>query len=257
MHHSVCRIVIDPEPSSGVWNMAVDESLLESAVGSGVCTVRVYEWARPTISLGYFQPFPAADGGPDAAEAVGDLPVVRRLTGGGAILHHLELTYSCCVPSGHPAVQDPRRLCRCVHEGILACLAELGVDAAQLRGQSKRADSQPFLCFGRGDPNDILLDGHKILGSAQRRRRGAVLQHGSLLLNRSPHAPEFPGLVDLRPDVALPADLPVRLARFIGMRLSADVEAGTLTDSELTLAHRLRDERYSNRRWTEKPRKPS
>ena len=101
----------------------------------------------------------------------------------------------------------------------------------------------------------MLLAGHKVLGSAQRRRRGAVLQHGSLLLQRSPHAPDLFGLIDLCPDRPLPADLAFRLAHAIAARLSDAPKEGSLVDEELTLAHRLRTQRYTARRWTEKYKK--
>ena len=254
MSRLFCRVLIDPEPNSGAWNMAVDEALLESAVGQGVCSVRVYEWAEPTVSLGYFQPHkPPGDEG--AADELRHLPVVRRLTGGGAILHHRELTYSCCVPADHPVVADPRRLYACVHAGVVQCLEESGLEGARVRGDSGQgAEQKTFLCFRRGDPNDVLLDGEKILGSAQRRRRGAVLQHGSLLLERSPHVPELPGLKDLRREWQPPDEFASRLAECIGQRLASTFARGSLTDEERALAHRLRRQRYANRRWTEKVR---
>jgi lipoyl(octanoyl) transferase len=187
---TACRILIDPEPAPGVWNMAVDELLLESAIESGVCSVRVYRWAEPTVSLGHFQ---------NAAAITGELaalPLVRRLSGGGAILHHHELTYSCAVPSGHAAIRNPTDLYETAHAAIIRVLAGIGI-AAQMRGDTQAGDESAFLCFSRGDPRDVVLHGHKIVGSAQRRRRGAVLQHGSVLLKASEFAPDYPGLLDL------------------------------------------------------------
>jgi lipoate-protein ligase A len=188
------RVVIESEPEDGVRNMAVDEALLEAALDRGECTVRWYRWREATVSLGYFQ-------GSEAAAAIPgllDLPIVRRLTGGGAILHHHEWTYSCAVPPGNPLAENPTQIYDRVHERIVAALAEQKIRAA-LRGEALADREGTFLCFGRGDPRDIVLNGHKILGSAQRRRRGAVLQHGSLLVQSSEHAPQFPGLVDLEP----------------------------------------------------------
>jgi lipoyl(octanoyl) transferase len=192
------RLVIEPEPQSGARNMAIDEALLGAALERGQCTVRWYRWDSATVSLGYFQKSEAAA----AIPHLKGLPVVRRLTGGGAILHHLEWTYSCAVPAEHPLAQSPLRIYELVHERIIAALAERGVSSA-LRGTSLSGAEGTFLCFGRGDPRDIVLAGQKIVGSAQRRRRGGVLQHGSLLLHRSEYAPEFPGVLDLAPGVAL------------------------------------------------------
>jgi lipoyl(octanoyl) transferase len=189
------RVVIESEPQDGARNMAVDEALLEAALERGECTVRWYRWKAATVSLGYFQSAEAADTIPELA----GLPRVRRLTGGGAILHHHEWTYSCSVPAGHSLAESPTRIYDRVHKRVVAALAEQGIRAA-LRGEALADREGTFLCFGRGDPRDIVLAGHKILGSAQRRRRGAILQHGSLLVRRSAHAPQFPGLLDLVTD---------------------------------------------------------
>ncbi len=251
-------MILDPEPNSGVWNMAVDESLLESAVQSRWCTVRVYEWAEPTVSLGYFQRFTELE------ERLKGLPIVRRLTGGGAILHHRELTYSCFLPPGHPLTAVPTQIYTCVHKAVLNWLARLGVKDALLRSQlqqkelrkgEQRYEQQTprFLCFGRGDPNDIVLDGSKILGSAQRRRRGAVLQHGSLLLERSEFAPTFSGLCDLRPELK-PAELSkVSLGTEIAEALSnGPIVVEELSSEERQTAHKLLLQRYSSDAWTQK-----
>jgi lipoyl(octanoyl) transferase len=192
-----CRLVIETDPQSGVRNMAIDEALLEAALEEGRCTVRWYRWESATVSLGYFQ---RADEAAAMPELCG-LPVVRRLTGGGAILHHHEWTYSCAVPADHRLAQDPSQIYGLVHERIVRALTEAGVHSTALRGVKSPADEGTFLCFGRGDERDIVLAGHKIVGSAQRRRRGGVLQHGSLLLRRSEHASQFPGVLDLAPSV--------------------------------------------------------
>jgi lipoate-protein ligase A len=217
-----CRVVIEPEPQDGVRNMALDEALLEAALERGDCTVRWYRWSAATVSVGYFQAAEAAAGIPGLA----GLPIVRRLTGGGAILHHHEWTYSCTLPTGHPLADSPTSIYDRVHERVVAALAEQGIRAA-LRGEALAEREGTFLCFGRGDPRDIVLGGHKILGSAQRRRRGAVLQHGSLLVHRSEHAPQFPGLLDLVPPERSPkaginAPFITTLAASIG-RLFGDV----------------------------------
>jgi lipoate-protein ligase A len=207
-----CRLVIEPEPQSGVRNMAVDEALLEAALEHGECTVRWYRWQTATVSLGYFQ-----DAAPAATiPGLGKLPVVRRLTGGGAILHHHEWTYSCAVPAEHPLAQTPLSIYELVHQRIIASLAEQGIHSATLRGASGSGEEAAFLCFGRGDPRDVVLNGHKIVGSAQRRRRGAVLQHGSVLLRRSEYAEQFPGILDLAPEVTLDDEFIGRLGESIG-----------------------------------------
>ncbi|MEZ6060002.1 MAG: biotin/lipoate A/B protein ligase family protein [Planctomycetaceae bacterium] len=195
----LCDLIIEPKPLDGFRNMAADAELLDHVSRHGDrSVVRIYGWSEPTLTLGYFQK--------DASDSVPvhlqQCPQVRRLTGGGAILHDQEITYSCVIPAGHPVSSNPIRLYELVHYAIIDSLAASGVTAA-MRGrlfeqsgtQSRR---QPFLCFQRGDERDVVCRGFKIAGSAQRRRRGTVLQHGSILLRASHLTPEVPGLLDLQ-----------------------------------------------------------
>lgn len=172
--------------------MAVDESLLEAAVARDQCAVRLYRWSEATISLGYFQPADALVAFPEFAR----LPSVRRLSGGGAILHHHELTYSCALPASHELARRPEFLYVQIHQGLVDLLMQYGI-ASRLRGGAKKPADESFFCFGRSDSRDIVINNYKVLGSAQRRRRCAVLQHGSLLLKKSCHVPEFLGILDL------------------------------------------------------------
>ncbi len=185
------QVVVETLARSGAENMATDESLLEQAIAAGLETLRLYRWNEPTVSLGYFQ----KDDDPVLRQRFAGLPRVRRLSGGGALLHDRELTYSIALPATHPLADAPTVLYDRVHGALVDWLNSLGAPA-RVRGE-KRNEPEPFLCFGRGDPRDVVLGPHKIIGSAQRRRRGAILQHGALLLERSPFAPEFPGLFDL------------------------------------------------------------
>lgn len=229
---NVCRLIVDPAPGAGVWNMAVDETLLESAT-AGICTVRWYRWEQATLSLGYFQ---------SAETALGDLrlrnlPIVRRLTGGGAIVHHHELTYSCAVPALHPLATAPRRLYTAVHEQIIGVLAEFSYSAA-LRGTQAPSRAAEYLCFGRMDDFDVVMGVHKVLGSAQRRRKGAVLQHGSLVLENSEWAPMFPGIFECGGQRASIPDLLERLADALAGLLGPVHEKCSLSDSECQAAAR-------------------
>ncbi|MCA9089914.1 MAG: hypothetical protein KDA90_14925 [Planctomycetaceae bacterium] len=185
-----CHAVWDGS-HSGLRNMVTDGVLLDAAVQNQFCSLRFYEWSQPTISLGHFQP----DNDPVVQQRFPNLAQVRRLSGGGAILHDRELTYSCSLPAAHPLVRNPGQVYDIVHQGIIEVLARHGVDC-RMRGAAL-SGPEPFLCFGRGDPRDIVIGNNKIVGSAQRRRSGAVLQHGSILLSTSPHAPEFPGIQEL------------------------------------------------------------
>jgi lipoate-protein ligase A len=194
---------LDPAAdATGAWNMAADEWLLARAVEVGEAALRFYLWGQPTVSLGHFQ---------DAAEIpteLSALPAVRRLSGGGAIIHDRELTYSLALPVSHPLCNNPRQIYELAHTAIREALARLGAVIA-VRGLTNADLAGRYLCFGRGDSFDLVvatatqppyreLPGPwKIVGSAQRRRKGAVLQHGSILLAASAHAPEFPGLREL------------------------------------------------------------
>jgi len=203
----ICQVLIEDAPQTGAWNMALDEALLESGAGEGLCWLRWYRWSEPTVSLGYFQ-----DG--EIPTDLRSLPVVRRLSGGGAILHHHEWTYSVVVPSQHPLARNPPELYGVVHDRIINVLAELGV-LSKKRGSMAAFTDDTFLCFQRGDANDVLIGRHKVLGSAQRRRRGAILQHGSLLMAASSHAVELPGLHDLGLDRSLAEGIVQKLANSV------------------------------------------
>jgi lipoate-protein ligase A len=241
-------LLVERELHSGAWNMAFDEALLEAARETGLLAVRFYRWNEPTLSLGYFQKR-LPDSFPEPLRL---LPRVRRLSGGGAILHHREWTYSCVLPPEHPLALNPVRLYEVVHQQIAGLLNEQNV-AATLRGETLIGNAEePFLCFGRQDPRDIVLGPHKIVGSAQRRRRGAVLQHGSLLLERSEFAPMYSGLFDLaRKDLPITESIP-RLAESILRQLS-DADVGQWEEivpaDILNEAERLEREKYQQINW--------
>ncbi len=187
------HLILDP-PQSGVWNMAVDAALLEESLARDTIFLRLYRWSEATVSLGYFQKGTEQQHDPRLA----NLPTVRRLSGGGAILHHHEQTYSCCLPASHPLAQQPSQLYEQIHAVFVEWLSEFGVAVAP-RGRDSNRPEEPFLCFLREAAPDLVVNGNKVLGSAQRRRRGAVLQHGSFLLRASEHVPELLGVSEIAP----------------------------------------------------------
>ena len=267
LHHSALilhhfRLLLDP-PAPGAWNMAVDEALLEAAAADGQCTLRFYQWAEPTLSLGYFQTYADRDCHAASRQCAGGASGKRR-RGHPA---RFRVTYSLAVPDRHPLAIDRLRTYQVVHNALIEVLSQWGIEASLfvvdakkltggddvgrrpsrssspghrpggpdqsyppigLTGQefseplARWADNtgstapitpgrcpglgepssfgavrQPFLCFQRRAPGDVLVAGEKVAGSAQRRCRGAVLQHGSVLLARSPAAPELLGLKEL------------------------------------------------------------
>lgn len=244
--------------------MAVDEALLHEAATSGIAALRFYRWSRPTLSLGYFQSY--ADRQQHGASVEADC--VRRQSGGGAILHDHELTYSLAVPRGHPLAADAESLYNAVHGEIIAALRRcLPNGFAPTRIYPYAADtsgvavSKPFLCFERRTRGDVLfaevlnnqlVSTHKIAGSAQRRSRGAVLQHGSILIARSEYAPELAGLADVCDNssdtTSLASDLSNQICRAVGL----NVIDRTLSDQSSALANTLEVEKYRNRLWLER-----
>jgi lipoyl(octanoyl) transferase len=226
--------------------MAVDETLLESAAASGGCTLRFYGWSEPTLSLGYFQSYAEREThGPSRRCAL-----VRRQTGGGAILHDHELTYSLAVSVAHPLAEDPMQLYNAVHTALVETLSRFGVAARLCTGPAEGAHSeQPFLCFQRRTSGDVLLGDSKICGSAQRRRRGAVLQHGSLLWARSAQAPELPGIEEQTGKQLNQGEFADAWQRQLAARLRLEFESGGLTERELQEVRSLTVEKYDGARW--------
>jgi lipoate-protein ligase A len=175
------------DPAAGPTNMAADELLAEDPSVDEGLAIRLYGWSRPTLSLGAFQRH--ADAAPLAAAS--GLPLVRRSSGGGAILHGTDLTYAAAISREHPLAASPQRLYDVLHAAMVDVLQETGFAAelfsAARHGQRPQGESGPdgpLLCFDRRAGGDIVVGPLKVMGSAQRRLAGRVLQHGSLLLER-------------------------------------------------------------------------
>jgi lipoate-protein ligase A len=254
----LCRLIVDP-PQDGAWNMAVDEALLEDAAGGGQATLRFYQWSEPTLSLGYFQAY----GERHAHAASRTAAAVRRLSGGGALLHDRELTYSLSLPATHALARRSSELYAAVHAALIEALAALGDGAhphgdGTPRGEPADERREPFLCFlRRSDPDVVMAGGAsrppaKVLGSAQRRRRGAVLQHGSVLLDSSPRAPELPGIAQLT-GIAIQAGVLIGpWSARLAPSLARELRPAELEPSLREIAQQLQHERYGNPRWTER-----
>ena len=242
--------------------MAVDEALLKSANDTGQITLRFYQWAAPTLSLGYFQK--AADRTLHTASAGCDM--VRRSSGGGAIVHDRELTYSLSLPGTNRWSSKQNDLYGSVHEAVVSYLREIGVAASQfdvpLAPNGPGADTTPdekatgnrrrFLCFERRTAGDIVLKKFKVGGSAQRRLSGATLQHGSLLLNRSDCAPELPGISDLAELSVSDSQLLDGLISALANGLDLSLKAVSLTAEQKENANKILEEKYGNAGWTSK-----
>ena len=246
------RLLVHP-PAEAAWNMAVDQALLESAAAGGAPVLRFYRWQQPTLSLGYFQQADDRRRHPDSA----GLTVVRRATGGGAIVHDHEVTYSLAMPLPDRGRRTVAVLYDVVHQAIRQSLAELGIAATRFAdtGRPAVADPPPFLCFQRRTADDLIVAGYKVVGSAQRRAAGAVLQHGSILLRVSRFAPELPGIVDLTGRACQADPLQQRLADTIPALRGHAVQRArwercTLTAEERRRAETVAQEKFAEPNWT-------
>jgi lipoate-protein ligase A len=239
------RLIVDP-PAAGAWNMAVDEVLLDWAAASGGCCLRLYRWEEATLSLGYFQQY--ADRAGHAPSL--DCPVVRRASGGGAILHDADWTYSVALSASHPLAVHRLYLYRAIHTALVDLLAEYGLRASLCSPSDRGPTPAPFLCFQRRSEGDVLVAGHKVAGSAQRRREGAVLQHGSVLLARSPAAPELHGVKDLLGTELDESRFGAEWLQRLTSVLNIPREMGSLTDVEKQQAQAIVALKYGCSEWT-------
>lgn len=164
-------------PDDGPGNMARDEALMRWTARTGNAAFRVYGWAAPTLSLGRNQ---RARGcyNLDLARDRG-IGIVRRPTGGRALLHHREITYSATLPAATPA--EASRAYAAINAVLLDALRSMGVDASLAAGADAVAPGlRP--CFDAPSAHEIVVRGRKLVGSAQWRHEGALLQHGSILV---------------------------------------------------------------------------
>ncbi len=233
MTAAVLPVWWDPA-GDGPGNMAADELLADEAERRGGPVVRIYGWTTTTVSLGAFQPLAEAE----ACPAIAGLPLVRRPSGGGAIIHGSDLTYAAAVPKGHPWGSTPQALYDAMHEAMATVLGQMGVAARLHVPTDADPPADAFLCFARRSAGDLVTPPHgspasggdaKIMGSAQRRLGTAVLQHGSLLLATNTSVGQearHSGLADLVPGNASSNDVGGWQARRI-----ADLWLGRVAES--------------------------
>lgn len=253
----------------GATNMAVDEAILEAvAAGEQPPTLRFYGWQPACLSLGYAQPWQVVDW--EACAAHG-WDVVRRPTGGRAILHVDELTYSVVGPEQEPRLQGgilPSYLR--LSDALAMGLEQLGV-TPQRAGAPGEGDVQGPVCFDQPSNYEITSGGRKLVGSAQARRRGMVLQHGTLPLygdlRRIVYALQYEG-EEAREAAATALTASAQtLEECLGQRISYGeavaalaggfttalnlrLEPGKLSAAEQERALRIRAEKYADESWT-------
>jgi lipoate-protein ligase A len=228
--------------ADGPHNMAADEVLLEAAL-AGTASLRFYGWTTATVSLGYFQPERVRLEDPRLA----GLPFVRRPSGGGTLIHHHEVTYAVGLPAGPPWQTGPSWLTR-MHELIAAALARLGV-AARPHVPAGDEPFRGFLCFQHFTAGDLLIGPGKVVGSAQRRRHKALIQHGSILLAASPHAPALPGIRELSGHTLRVEDVCTALEHEWARQTGWDLRPADWTASERRRVEELAAHKYGSDEW--------
>lgn len=208
--------VHDPEPHDAALNMALDEVLLGRATGP---TLRVYRWTRPAVSFGYFGKVA------DVEAAWPGREMVRRWTGGGIVPHGADVTYTLVVPRGLAFFRlGAEEAYRVIHERIAALLAGQG---SAVRLAVAAAAKVSDACFENAARHDLLADGGKIAGAAQRRTRAGLLHQGSVQT------------------VARPADFRGQLAR----AFADEIVLRPLKADELAEARELAAAKYSTSAW--------
>ena len=244
-------------------NMAIDEAVFRLNRREGLPpTLRFFGWQPPAVSLGYFQKT-SREIDVAACRQAG-IDIVRRPTGGKAVLHEHELTYSLAAPADHPLFTgDIVGTYRVVSACIVEALRRLGL-TPEIAFEGRTAAGTPLegYCFAAPSRYELLVGGRKICGSAQVRARGAFLQHGSLLADLDPM--RIASVMGVSVDGVTKTTTALReqlgrivgyddLARLLrgafedtlGVRL---VESG-LSPAEESLMQRLLSEKYSTDRW--------
>lgn len=221
------------------WNMAVDEMLLDTAADS-VPVLRFYAWDKPSVSIGYFQQIDAIRS--QLPQDTG-YTIVRRPTGGGAVIHDTDVTFSLVIPESLAAgaVVDSYRL---INESIIRTLA--GNDTLYLHPDAPAGGSQsaPRFCFKEPTRYDIIWQSVKIGGSAQRRRRGYILHQSSFFYNKCPD------LIDLSAgEQKARANVRSSITQSIEKLFDITFSHCVLTDQQIGYARNLVSTRYAAAAW--------
>ena len=243
-------------PASGVDNMALDEALMERAGQTGDWICRVYGWQEPTVSFGRNQAA-ARHYDRDRIAARG-LAVVRRPTGGRAILHHREITYSVAAPvDGAGGLHESYLL---INRLLVSGLHALGVAVEVAGSQPQAMLPGPIPCFDHPSAGELVAGGRKLVGSAQWRSEHALMQHGSILIDddqsvltellREPQMPPPPAAT-LRELLGRSPDLSDVAAAIFSAIRAEDPSAATLeVDEALSSARARLALQYADPAWT-------
>ncbi len=234
---------------SGVENMSLDQMLQESVDQNQQIALRFYGWREPTLSFGYFQSYQERHFHPVSSS----VSCVRRATGGGSLLHHHELTYSLTIPQTLGAIGPRLDVYQQVHKCIIEALINYGVMVKPFsktqNGLCGKSNCEQFLCFQRRTAEDLILNGYKVVGSAQRKSRASLLQHGSLLLSSSRYAPELPGVNDLVAQRVGLMEVMDSIIEHVADSFQIQLREDDFHDQEITRAAEIAQLRFENERW--------
>lgn len=251
------RFLSDP-PMSAAMNMAIDEAIACSFHETKIPTLRLYTWASPALSIGSFQMMSA-----DWSSSLQDnkIPIVRRITGGRALLHDQEITYSIVADTNHPLfLGGIKKTYYAVAAGLLTGLSRLGVSAEIFVPRKKTPAEQNPFCMTSLSWYEIAVSGKKLIGSAQKRWVSHFLQHGSLPLTPSPYEEKLDCKIPLHLCNILPS-LPscseIKNALRLGFEttFAIQLDEQPLTPKERSMADQLMIEKYGNQDWNDKRNK--
>jgi lipoyl(octanoyl) transferase len=210
----------DHTPHSAAMNMAIDEALLEYAANP---VVRFYRWQSPALSFGYFGRFS------DVVSYQRERDLVRRWTGGGIVFHGNDLTYSIVIPASEAVFgEQSTSIYEKIHHALCDVLVEAGHPA--LLGTETGVNDPGYNCFANPVRADVLINGRKVAGAAQRRTRRGLLQQGSIQ----------------------GVDLENGLAQQFTQALSADCSERKLDGEILNRARELTEQKYGTDAWLRK-----
>lgn len=265
--------LVDTGYAGGYWNMAVDEAILQELIAGRVPpTIRFYAWKPATITIGYFQDM-EKEINVKACQDAG-FHYVRRLTGGRAVLHDVELTYSIVAPENNPVVSGSvLESYLKISQGLLGGLKNLGIEA-EIASHVKKAKGSAA-CFDSPSWYEVVYEGRKLIGSAQTRKNGVILQHGSIpfILDeeklfsvlrlkseavRKRLAQSFKGqacgLNEILGREIGYTEAMEAFAKGFQEKLGLTLERQSLTSQELKLAESLERDKYSSEQWNFRPR---
>ena len=221
----------DATPHSAAMNMAMDEALLEAAI---VPSIRFYRWQSPALSFGYFGKFAKV------ASYASERDMVRRWTGGGIVLHGDDLTYSIVIPSSDPVFDESSiAIYEKIHRALCETLVKTGQRAVVAGGvdpgrsavcKHATVSAGAYNCFANPVRADVMIDGRKVAGAAQRRTRRGLLQQGSIQ------------------NIMIHGELAQRFAR----SLSRDCSWREITEKLLQQARELARQKYGANSWLRK-----